>query len=153
MRWASKLPDAMDGLVAVFTAAPEMAGVPVRDGPSTSQATVQEILSVGYTGSEDETDAEAQASAEGFNPVRDREQFTIRCAAAVLQGTGSISVARRRAYEIVGGAGAALARDHTLGGIVLRAMIGTHSLSQDLTDRGVQVVVVFGVDCDAYSGL
>lgn len=153
MRWASKLPDAMDGLVAVFTAAPEMAGVPVRDGPSTSQATVQEILSVGYTGSEDETDAEAQASAEGLNPVRDREQFTIRCAAAVLQGTGSISAARRRAYEIVGGAGAALARDHTLGGIVLRAMIGTHSLSQDLTDRGVQVVVVFGVDCDAYSGL
>lgn len=153
MRWASKLPDAMDGLVAVFTAAPEMAGVPVRDGPSTSQATVQEILSVGYTGSEDETDAEAQASAEGLNPVRDREQFTIRCAAAVLQGTGSISAARRRAYEIVGAAGAVLARDHTLGGIVLRAMIGTHSLSQDLTDRGVQVVVVFGVDCDAYSGL
>jgi hypothetical protein len=153
MQWASKLPDAMDRLVAVFAAAPDLAGVTVRDGPSASQATMQEILSVGYTGSDDETDSETQTSAEGFNPARDREQFTIRCAAAVLQGAGGISAARKRAYEIVAAAGAALARDHTLGGTVLRAMIGSHSLSQDLTDRGVQVMVVFGVDCDAYSGI
>jgi hypothetical protein len=152
MLWASKLPDTMDALLAVFTAAPELADVTVRDGPSTSQATVQEILSVGYTGSDDDTDAETQVSAEGLNPARDREQFTIRCAAAVLKGGTDISAARKRAYDIVTAAGAAIARDHTLGGTVMRAMIGSHSLSQDQTDRGAQAMVIFGVDCDAYSG-
>jgi hypothetical protein len=129
-----------------------LAGVTVRDGPSTSQATVQEIVSVGYTGGEDENDAESTLLTEGLGDgVVDREQFTIRCAAAVLRGTDDISGARGRAYELLAEAGAAIAADRKLGGAVMRAMDLSHSLDPGLTPRA-QAVVVFEVSCDAYSG-
>lgn len=152
MAWASRLPAAMDRLFAAFSAAPELEGVTVWDGPSTSQATVTEMVSVGYTGGEDETAAEAEVSPEGYGSNPDRERFTIRCVAAVLVGSSDIAAARRRAYELVAGAGSAIARDRTLGSTVMRAVLGSHALSEPLTDRGAQAVVVFTVECDTYSG-
>jgi hypothetical protein len=143
----------MDALVAAFNAAPELAGVTVRDGPSTSQATVREVISVGYTGTEGESDAESQLMTEGLGGSSDREQFTIRCAAAALRGTTDLPAARQRAYELLSAAGAAIARDRTLGGAVMRAMVGSHSLTQGQTSDGAQAVVVFEVSCDSYSGI
>lgn len=154
MVWASKLPSAMDGLVMVFTAWPGLGGggVTVRDGPSTSQATIKEILSVGFTGGEDETDAESTLLTEGLGGEVDREQFTVRCAAAVLRGSDDVSGARKRAYELLGEAGAAIAANRSLNGSVMRAMISSHSLTMDLSSNGAQAVVVFEVSCDAYTG-
>jgi len=152
MSWTSRLPAAMDALVAVFTTAPELEGVTVRDGPSTSQATVREVISVGYTGAEGESDAESQLMTEGLGGAPDREQFSIRCAAAALRGTTDLPAARQRAYELLSAAGATIARDRTLGGTVMRAMVGSHSLTQGQTSDGAQAVVVFEVSCDAYSG-
>jgi hypothetical protein len=152
MAWTSRLPDAMDGLVTTLTVWPGLAGVTVRDGPSTSQATVQEIVSVGYTGGEDENDADSTLLTEGLGGQVDREQFTIRCAAAVLRGSDDVSGARKRAYELLGEAGAAIAANRNLGGSVMRAMIASHSLSMGQTPSGAQAVVVFEVSCDAYSG-
>jgi hypothetical protein len=142
----------MDALVAAFTAWPGLAGVTVRDGPSTSQATVQEIVSVGYTGGDDGTDAESTLLTEGMGGSIDREQFTIRCATAVLIGGDGVAVARRRAYELLREAGEAIAANRQLGGSVMRAMISSHSLTMDQTTKGAQAVVVFEVSCDAYSG-
>lgn len=152
MVWTSRLPAAMDALVAVFNAAPELAGVTVRDGPSASQATVREVISVGYTGTEGEADADSQLMTEGVGGASDREQFSIRCAAAALRGTTDLPAARQRAYELLTAAGAAIARDRTLGGAVMRAMVASHSLTQVQTSDGAQAVVVFEVSCDAYSG-
>jgi hypothetical protein len=142
----------MDALVAAFNAAPELAGVTVRDGPSTSQATVREVISVGYTGTEGEADADSQLMTEGLGGSSDREQFTIRCAAAALRGTTDLPAARQRAYELLAAAGVAIARDRTLGGTVMRAMVASHSLTQGQTPDGAQAVVVFEVSCDTYSG-
>ena len=152
MAWASKLPAAVDGLVAVFGAWPGLAGVKVLDGPSTSQQTLQEVLTVGWTGADGETDADSTLLAEGLGGSPDREQVTIRCAVAVLRGADDLSGARRRAYELLSEAGAAIAQDRTLRGAVMRAMVGSHSLAQDLTQQGAQVTVTFEVSCDAYSG-
>ena len=152
MAWASKLPAAIDGLVSVFGAWPGLSGVKVLDGPSTSQQTLQEVLTVGWTGADDETDAESTLLTEGLGGSPDREQVTIRCAAAVLRGADDLSGARRRAYELLAEAGAAIAQDRTLRGAVMRAMVGSHSLGQDLTQQGAQAVVTFEVSCDAYSG-
>lgn len=152
MAWTSRLPAAMDSLAAALERWAGLAGVTVRDGPSTSQATVQEVVSVGYTGGDGESDAESTLLTEGLGGGVDREQFTIRCAAAVLQGGDDIAGARRRAYELLAQAGAAIAADRSLGGSVMRAMVGSHSLTQGLTPQGAQVVVVFEVSCDAYSG-
>lgn len=152
MTWTSRLPAAMDGLAAAFEGWAGLAGVTVRDGPSTSQATVQEVVSVGYTGADGESDAESTLLTEGLGGGVDREQFTIRCAAAVLQGGDDIAGARRRAYELLAQAGAAIAADRSLGGAVMRAMVGSHSLTQGLTPQGAQAVVVFEVSCDSYAG-
>ncbi|MFF2383765.1 hypothetical protein [Streptomyces sp. NPDC058108] len=152
MAWTSKLPGAMDALVVAFTAWPGLNGVTVRDGPSTSQASVQEIVSVGYTGGENDTDAEATLMTEGLGGVVDRELFVIRCATAVLVGGDGVSGARQRAYELLGEAGAAIAADRQLGGNVMRAMISSHSLTMDQTAKGAQAIVTFEVSCDAYSG-
>lgn len=152
MAWSSKLPAAIDGLVAAFGAWPGLSGVTVLDGPSTSQKTLQEVLTVGWTGQDGETDADATLAREGLGGDPDRETFSIRCAAAVLRGTDDLSGARRRAYELLSEAGAAIAADRRLGGTVLSAMVGSHSLSQDLGQQGAQAVVTFTVDCDSYTG-
>jgi hypothetical protein len=155
MPWSSRLPAAADALVAAFTewAGLGGAGVTVRDGPSTSQATVKEVVSVGYTGADDENSAESTLLTEGLGGVVDREQFTIRCVAVVLRGSDDVAGARQRAYELLSEAGAALAADRKLGGTVMRAMISSHSLDQAQTDRGAQAAVAFDVSCDAYSGV
>src|SRR4051812_19058719 len=100
MAWTSRLPAAMDALVTTFTEWPGLGGggVTVRDGPSASQATIKEIVSVGYTGGEDDTDAASTLLTEGLGGDVDREQFTVRCAAAVLRGSDDVAGARRRAY-------------------------------------------------------
>jgi hypothetical protein len=154
MVWTSRLPAAMDALVTAFTEWPGLGGggVTVRDGPSASQATVKEIVSVGYTGSEDDNDAESTLLTEGLGGNVDREQFTIRCAAAVLRGSDDVSGARKRAYELLAEAGATLAANRSLGGAVMRAMISSHSLTMDLATNGAQAMVVFEVSCDAYTG-
>lgn len=154
MAWTSRLPAAVDALVAAFTEWPGLggAGVTVRDGPSTSQASTMEVVSVGYTGAEDENSAESTLLTEGLGGTVDREQFTIRCVIAVLRGGDDISGARGRAYELLSEAGAAIAANRKLGGAVMRAMISSHSLDPALTDRGAQAAVTFEVSCDAYSG-
>lgn len=152
MAWSSKVPAAMNGLVVVFSTAEGLQGVTVRDGASVSQASVSEVVSVGYTGVDGETDADAVLSAEGLGGDPDREQFTIRCAAAALLGKADVSAARERAYELFGAAAAAIAANRSLNGAVMRAMVGSHSLTQTQTDQGAQAVVTFEVSCDAYTG-
>ena len=150
--WQTRVPDAIDALVATFTTAEGLAGVTVRDGASVSQARLTEVVSVGYTGAEGESDVEAQAVNEGLGGGGpDRELFSIRCAAAAFKGGTDISAARKRAYEIFGAATAAIAANRTLNGTVLRAMVDSHSLTQDQGDQGAQAVIVFTVGCDSYT--
>lgn len=153
MPWSSKLPVAVDGLVLAFKGWPRLGGadVIVRDGPSDSQATLKEVVTVGWTGGDDESGADATLLNEGLGDPS-REQFTIRCVAAVIRGTSDISGARTRAYELLSEAGAAISADRQLGGAVMRAWISSHSLDPQLTPQGAQAVVTFEVSCDAYSG-
>ncbi|MET7776327.1 hypothetical protein ABZU94_10380 [Streptomyces mirabilis] len=151
MLWQSRVPDAIDALVQIFATAPGLAGVTVRDGASVSQARVNEIVSVGYTGTDGENDVDAQAVTEGLGGSPDREQFTIRCAAAAIKGVTDIAAARKRAYELFGAAALAIAENRTLNGTVMRAMVDTHSLTQYQGDQGAQAVVIFTVGCDSYT--
>jgi hypothetical protein len=149
--WMSTVPGIINALVRILAAAPELEGVVVRDGPAIESTAALEVLSVGWTGVEGETDIEAQLVGEGMGGNPDREVSSIRCVAAVLAGNTDVAATRARAYELMTGAAVAIARDRTLQRTVMRAMIGSHSLSQDQTDRGLQAVVIFSVDCDAYT--
>jgi molybdopterin-biosynthesis enzyme MoeA-like protein len=150
VQWQSRVPDAIDALVAVFTAALAQTDVTIRDGASVSQARVTDLLSVGYTGTE-ENDVDHVVSTEGLGGSPDREQFTIRCAAACLRGGTDLAAARRRAYEIFGRAAAAITENRTLNQTVMRAMVDSTSLTQDQSDKGAQAVVTFSVTCDSYT--
>ncbi|SHI68294.1 hypothetical protein [Streptomyces sp. 3214.6] len=151
MPWSSSVPDVFDAIVDAFKIAEEFNGVTVWDGPELSKATPKEMLTVGFTGDDNDSDVEATSSPEGLGGQPDRETFTIRCAAAVLMGSTDMRPARRRAYELYAAAGAVLARDPRLGGLVLRARLGSHTFKGMQTDRGAQALVVFGIDCDSFT--
>ncbi|MCQ9178946.1 hypothetical protein KMT30_07850 [Streptomyces sp. IBSBF 2953] len=151
MAWSSRIPDAVDYIVDTFKVAPELVGVTVWDGPEVSKATPLEMLTVAFTGDDIDSDVEASSTAEGLGGKPDRETFTIRCAAAVLRGSTDMRAARRRAYELHAAAGAVLARDPRLGGLVLRARLGSHTFKQAQSERGAQAIVIFGIDCDSFT--
>jgi hypothetical protein len=151
MPWSSRVPDALDAIVDAFKVAPEFEGVTVWDGPEVSKTAAQEMLTVGFTGDDNDNDVESTSLPEGLAASPDRETFTVRCAAAVLKGSTEMRAARRRAYELYSAAGAVLARDPRLDGVVLRARLGSHTFKQVQSDRGAQALVIFGIDCDAYT--
>jgi len=152
MTWSSSVPAAIDALVQAFRTADEFEGVTVWDGPTVSKATPREMLAVGFSSDDAANDVDASSLAEGLAASPDRETYTIRCAAAVLNGNTGMAAARRRAYELYAAAGAVIARDPRLGGAVMRARLGTHTLTQDQTPNGAQASVLFGIDCDAFTG-
>lgn len=151
MAWSSAVPGAVDALVAALQGAPGLAEFTVRDGPSTSREQPQRVLYVGWSGGEG-SDVESDVALEGLGAVPDREQFTVQCALAVVDGGGDIAAARAAAYGALAAVGAAVAADRTLGGAVMRANIGAHTLAQDQNSAGAQATIVAGIACDAFTG-
>lgn len=153
MTWSTPLPDAIDQLVLIAKQAEELADVDVRDGPDLADTTATSILYIGWTGGTSETDAETQVAADGMAGDRDLEQSVIRCTASVLVGNGTMSDARRLAYSILDGLGSAIARNRTLNlsQSVLRAQIGSHTLTQQQTNRGVQIAVTAEVELQTFT--
>lgn len=145
----SRVPAVLDALVATWETSPVLSGV-VQDGPIPLATSAAEVVSVGYDGSDDGTSTEGQIASEGLaNP--DREQFTVTCLVAVLNGAGDSRAARRRAFDLLSAASDALAADKTLGGVVMRANVSDVTLSQLQTENGALAQVLFTVACDAYT--
>lgn len=152
MSWQSRVPDVMDALVAAWKAAPDLAGVVVQDGPFVDQSPSQRLLVVGWTGGDDETSVESTFLQEGLAPTPDREQITVRCAAAVLSGSTDATAARQEVYELMAAAGDAVTRDRTLGLAGMRAGLGTHQMTWNQTKAGMQAIVTFEVTTDGFTG-
>jgi hypothetical protein len=149
MAWGSTVPAALDALVVLFQQ--ELPGVTVFDGPDTSGSSQDEALLVGVGDSSDPTAVDGHSTREGLAVARDREQYAVRCALIVLNGSGDIAAARRRAYDLLGAVGGVLAADTRLGGTVMTAQIGTQTFSQQQTQQGAEAVIAFTVEIDAYS--
>lgn len=152
--WGLRAPLLIDALLQRFTAWPELgaAAVPVavRDGPMVTDEAVQEVLLVGWTGIEGETAADSTMTPEGLSDPN-RELCSIRCSAVVIDGGTDTAGPRRRAYQLVAAAGAAIASDPTLGRLAMRALITSVSLVPTQTTQGAQAVVNFTVDCDCFN--
>ena len=153
MTYYSSVPAAIAAIVTAFktSAALGLAGVPVRDGPQLVSATDQEAVAVGYVGDQNEDVVTGAASPEGLAVLPDRERYAVMCAAEVLDVGSDITAARTRAYALHAACGAAIAADHTLGKVVLRASLGIGSLQQQQTGGGALARVVFPVNIDAYT--
>lgn len=150
MAWQTRQPAVLDALVARWKTVPALTGI-VQDGPVPLNSAALEVLSVGDDGSDDGSSTEGRLLAEGMAVEPDREQFTVACLAAVLNGANNIQTARARAFEILSAASDELTTDITLGGIVLRANVQDVSLNQLQTGKGALAQVLFTVACDAFT--
>lgn len=151
MAWGSTLPAAMDALLQRFATAPELDGVKVYDGPVIDGSSALEALTVGYAGEDEPTAADGQSAREGLGADRSHEEYTVRCAIEVLNGSDDAPAARRRAFELLGVVGGVLAADPRLGGAVMSAQVGTWTLAQAQTPQGAFVTLPFEIDVDAYT--
>jgi hypothetical protein len=146
------MPDVLTRLVEMAKAAPELDGVTVRDGPALRQDTDLRVLYIGWGGGTEDTDVDVQIGENDLAGSPSRETATIRCTAWAMTGDTDIPAARGLAYAIVSGLGAAIDRDRRLGGTVMRAMIGNHTLTQQQTGRGAQAAIGFDVLTDGFTG-
>lgn len=151
MTWQSRVPDVLDALVTKWRALPELSGL-VQDGPVPLDDPSPELLSVGHDGDTgDGTSTDGVVSPEGYGTEPNREQFTVNCLIAVLNGANDMPAARGRAFELLSVASDALAEDHTLGGVVMYAHVQEVSLRQVQDDYGALAQVMFTVACDAFT--
>ena len=151
MPWTSTVPAAISGLVQAFSAADGMSGVKVLDGPAIASQAALKVLAVGWTSVMGEVAVEAQSAPDGLGGNRSEEEYTVRCAIAVLAGSTGVSAARKTAYGIFSAACAALGQDQRLGGAVVRAYVGGHSLVPEQVSAGVQMTLAFEVNVEAFT--
>ena len=151
--WSSQVPAAITALLAAFQTAPALTGVDVRDGPVVTGSAANEAVLVGWNGQPSDTlAADASVNPEVFGDADDRETFTIRCAALVLNGQNDTAAARVRAYALLAACGAVVRGDRSIGGTVSDSHIARHALRQAQTPDGTVATVEFTVACDTYTG-
>lgn len=144
----SRVPTAMAALTSAF----RVAGLPVFGGPTVTGSRLTRVVTVGFTSADDTTAVEATAVPEGLGVQPNREQFMIRCFASVASGSaGDMDTVLDSVYDLLAGAGDAIARDTTLLGEVLDAYISEHTLRQRQDSSGAIAEISFGVTCDAYT--
>jgi hypothetical protein len=149
MTWTPTLGPVLARLKVIWLAA-DIGDAEVIRGPTVGVG-ADGVLTIAY---QDETlpqVGEGTSSPEGFVGNPTRENYSINCAAGVVDGDGDIEVATDAACALWAAAGFALVTDPTLGGLVLHASIGEWSLQLTQAADGAQAIVLFNVDIDAYS--
>jgi hypothetical protein len=151
--WSSQVPDAITALLAAFRAAPALTAVEVRDGPQVTGSAALETVLVGWNGQPADTlAADATVNPEVLGDADDRELFSIRCAALVLDGQNDMAAARTRAYALHAACGAVIRGDRRISGTVSDSHMGPHTLRQDQRPDGAVATVAFSVACDTWTG-
>lgn len=151
MTWAPSYPAAVAGIIAAWQRSTGLTGVEIRNGPQLTNPDAPEVLTAAYTSLEDDTAADGEWSVEGLAVTPEREQYTVTCAAAVMNGDGDVVAARARVFALAAAAGQAIASDPSLGGEVMSASMGNWSVREDATQGGVVCTIRFGVRIDAYT--
>lgn len=147
----STIPAALDGLVSLMSSSPDLSGVHVYDGAAVIPAGIAEGISVGWTDEDSGARAvESTADLEGLDVGTLREQYTISCLIQVVNGGKDLPSVRERAFELLAAVGDVLAASPTLGGSVMSARVGSSTLSQQQTLKGVAARVYFAVMVDAF---
>lgn len=150
----SRVPAAIDALVAILSQAPGLDGVAVIDGPPVGDQADADYLYIGWQ-PESESAAELnQAFASAGARTRD-EEISVLCTVDCWTGDSVVAAARSRAFELLGvvedtiRASGAQPEAPTLGGAVLWAHLTQGLLQQANTDQGVRARLLFTVSCRA----
>jgi hypothetical protein len=149
----SRVPAAIDALLAILAARPALADVSIVDGPTAVNGTPRRRIHIGYSpGAEQAIELEQDFSGAGAR-TRD-ESFTIACYAESRGGDKDMAFRRGDAFDLVGEVEQALrATDAeptapTLNNTVLWAHLTTGNVLQS-TSEGAAVGVEFTVSCRA----
>lgn len=152
------VPVAIPALVAAFRASPDLAApIAVRDGPVVTASSALDAVVVGWTGTEgDQRAVDVTDTIADLADASGQEEYSIRCAALSLRGgadpEAAITAARVSAYAMLAACAVVLKADRTLGGIVMHARVGSHSLDQGPYQDGLRAAVEFTVDVRAFTG-
>ena len=146
----SAVPAAIDALLAILRAAPELAGVQIVDGPPVDDQSDADQLFVGYQPGEGEGASMVQDFA--YAGARRREENgVINCWIDCWSGDADIRPRRQRAFELLAVVEDALRATDivpeapTLGGTVQWSQLAGGSLRQVQTDQGTRAGIGFTV--------
>lgn len=151
----STIPAALDALVAAAVRA--WPDVQVLDGGPTTQINA-DVISIGYSGTPNEPDVRNTLTQEQLDMQPDLERYDVMGVATSWRGDAydadgkpDARTTRLRAFELLDGLRAELARDPRLGGTVMRARMSTVDMIADQTVDGPVCSVRFVVHIDAFS--
>lgn len=149
----SRVPAAVDALLAILRAAPALADVRIVDGQEAVNLTDRDRIHVGYQPGADA----AVALTQDFNAAGARtrdEAFEISCYAESRAGDKDMALRRTRVFDLVGAVETALRATGaaptapTLNGTVLWAHLTTGNLQQAQSE-GAIAGLAFTVTCRA----
>ncbi|MEU4348306.1 hypothetical protein [Streptomyces sp. NPDC023838] len=149
----SRVPAAVDALLATLRAAPGLAGVRIVDGPTAVNVTDRDLIFVGWQPTAEAAVSLNQSFASAGARTRD-EAFDISCYAESRAGDKDMALRRARVFAMVGEVEAALrATDAaptapTLNGAVLWSELTVGSLAQ-FQAEGAMAGLAFTVACRA----
>ncbi|AEM87086.1 hypothetical protein [Streptomyces violaceusniger] len=150
----SRVPAAIEALLAIWRAAPDLAGVQILDGPPVVDQAAADYLLVGWSPN---TELSVEFTQD-FNAAGARtrdEEFSILCYLETWTGDSDVAARRTRAFELLAvceetvRASGSNPTAPTLNGAVLWAEIASGSLIQASTDKGVRAAIPFVVTCRA----
>jgi hypothetical protein len=139
------------GLAVEGMTLPDKPPVQVLDG-GPHKNTSPEVIAIGFTGISGEAAVENTVTVEQMTADPNREQYDVTCLASSWLGNQvDPKVVRDRVYALTDAIADEIARDQTLGGLLMRARVSSQLFAQQQTDKGAVATVRYIVHCDGYT--
>lgn len=148
---SSAVPAVLDYLVRSWTQAiPPDDRLTITDGQPLDLT--DDVVCIGFTGSPGESSVVSTRTREHLASAPDREQFDVISMVSTWRGREQDARGVRDAlYVLVDAIAADVARDQTLGGLVMRAQLTTGEVAQWQTEDGATAVIRLTVHCDGFT--
>lgn len=137
----------VDALVAALSADATLSGL-VLDGPPVSEATFDEVVTVGFAWDpDDDTSIDITQEYHELGPAAKRDETVeVRCAAVAWRGDGDVAAARARCIVLLGAVESVLRANPSLGlAEVMRTEVAFGTVRQAQTAQGAEVICQFTV--------
>lgn len=145
----STVPAVLDALVTIWKAA--LPDVQVVDGQPLDLE--DDVVCVGFTGEAGQVSVTDTRTLEQLTSSPDREQYDVTSMFSSWRGAESDAKAvRDGVYALVDAAAAEIARDQTLGGLVMSARLTTNTFTQYQSTDGATAIVQVTVSVNAFTG-
>ena len=157
----STIPAALRALVAAARRAIPPAVIRGRTVPATvvlgqpnrGQVDADDIVCIAFTGEPGEAAVTTNREWQQGATAPYRESYQVACVASAWRGSADDPLpVLDRTFAMIDAVGAELARDQTLGGVVMTCRITSDETAITQTEHGVTTVTRFTVGVEAFSG-